>query len=192
MGIDSSLKHDYRDQAARYDLTRGMSRTVVAVIADAIDGTPGRRLLDVGGGTANYAASLRERGWAPTLLDASPQMRQVAQSKGLTAIAGEASDLPFGERTFDAVTMISMLHQVSDWRRALSETTRVLRPHGRLAVMLLTARELLEGLLLPSGADAAYLLAQAYGPGPAAFVARMNAAAKSLGTASTGIVKPST
>ncbi len=56
---------------------------------------------------------------------------------------------------------------------------------GLVAGDVLTARELLEGLLLPSGADAAYLLAQAYGPGPAAFVARMNAAARSLGMNST-------
>jgi serine-type D-Ala-D-Ala carboxypeptidase (penicillin-binding protein 5/6) len=50
---------------------------------------------------------------------------------------------------------------------------------------VLTAQELLEGMLLPSGADAAYLLASAYGPGPAAFVAKMNAAARSLGMTST-------
>ena len=40
---------------------------------------------------------------------------------------------------------------------------------------VLTAQQLLEALLLPSGADAAYTLANAYGPGLAAFVARMNA-----------------
>jgi D-alanyl-D-alanine carboxypeptidase (penicillin-binding protein 5/6) len=50
---------------------------------------------------------------------------------------------------------------------------------------VLTARELLEGMLLPSGADAAYLLASAYGPGGTAFVAKMNAAARSLGMTST-------
>jgi len=56
---------------------------------------------------------------------------------------------------------------------------------GLVAGDVLTARELLEALLLPSGADAAYLLAQAYGPGPAAFVARMNAAARSIGMSAT-------
>jgi D-alanyl-D-alanine carboxypeptidase (penicillin-binding protein 5/6) len=56
---------------------------------------------------------------------------------------------------------------------------------GLVAGDVLTARELLEAMLLPSGADAAYLLARAYGPGPAAFVGRMNAAAKSLGMDST-------
>jgi D-alanyl-D-alanine carboxypeptidase (penicillin-binding protein 5/6) len=44
----------------------------------------------------------------------------------------------------------------------------------------LSAGQLLYALLLPSGADAAYALAQAYGPGLPAFVARMNAMARQL------------
>jgi D-alanyl-D-alanine carboxypeptidase (penicillin-binding protein 5/6) len=49
----------------------------------------------------------------------------------------------------------------------------------------LTATELLEALLLPSGADAAYALADAYGPGLTAFIAKMNAVAKALGMTRT-------
>ncbi|WP_405085063.1 D-alanyl-D-alanine carboxypeptidase family protein [Microbispora sp. NBC_01389] len=48
--------------------------------------------------------------------------------------------------------------------------------------------ELLYALLLPSGADAAHALARAYGPGVAGFVAKMNAAAKSLGLNDTHYV----
>ncbi len=49
----------------------------------------------------------------------------------------------------------------------------------------LTARELLEALLLPSGCDAAYTLAQAYGPGIGAFIAKMNTEARRLGLTGT-------
>jgi D-alanyl-D-alanine carboxypeptidase (penicillin-binding protein 5/6) len=49
----------------------------------------------------------------------------------------------------------------------------------------LTAGQLLEALLLPSGADAAYTLAEAYGPGLSAFIAKMNATAKRLGMTRT-------
>jgi serine-type D-Ala-D-Ala carboxypeptidase (penicillin-binding protein 5/6) len=49
----------------------------------------------------------------------------------------------------------------------------------------LTALELLEALLLPSGCDAAYTLAQAYGPGTGAFIAKMNAEARRLGLTGT-------
>jgi serine-type D-Ala-D-Ala carboxypeptidase (penicillin-binding protein 5/6) len=49
----------------------------------------------------------------------------------------------------------------------------------------LTATELLEALLLPSGADAAYALADAYGPGLTKFIGKMNAVAKALGMTRT-------
>jgi len=45
---------------------------------------------------------------------------------------------------------------------------------------VLTARQLLAGLLIPSGADAAYTLAMAYGPGLTKFIAKMNATASAL------------
>ena len=55
-----------------------------------------------------------------------------------------------------------------------------LRPGDRL-----TVRQLLSAMLLPSGADAAYTLALAYGPGISAFVAKMNATARALGMTRT-------
>jgi D-alanyl-D-alanine carboxypeptidase (penicillin-binding protein 5/6) len=67
-----------------------------------------------------------------------------------------------------------------DYARDYSATSADLVPGDRL-----TARELLEGLLLPSGADAAYLLANSYGPGWHAFVRKMNAKARSLGMTET-------
>jgi D-alanyl-D-alanine carboxypeptidase (penicillin-binding protein 5/6) len=63
--------------------------------------------------------------------------------------------------------------------------TAALRPGD-----VLTARELLEALLLPSGADAAYTLANAYGPGLPAFVARMNATAAQMGMSHTHFTSP--
>ncbi|MEW9534330.1 D-alanyl-D-alanine carboxypeptidase family protein [Microbispora sp. NPDC049125] len=54
----------------------------------------------------------------------------------------------------------------------------------------LTVRDLLYALMLPSGADAAHALAQRYGPGTTKFVARMNAAAKSLGLRDTHYANP--
>ena len=50
---------------------------------------------------------------------------------------------------------------------------------------VLTTQQLLEAMLLPSGCDAAYLLANAYGPGVPAFIAKMNAMAKALDMTST-------
>jgi D-alanyl-D-alanine carboxypeptidase (penicillin-binding protein 5/6) len=55
---------------------------------------------------------------------------------------------------------------------------------------VLTARQLLEAMLLPSGCDAAYTLATAYGPGMPAFLAKMNATAKQLGMLHTHFTSP--
>ncbi len=63
--------------------------------------------------------------------------------------------------------------------------TAALRPGD-----VLTAAELLQALLLPSGADAAYTLADAYGPGVAAFIARMNSTAARMGMTHTHFTSP--
>ena len=55
---------------------------------------------------------------------------------------------------------------------------------------VLTAQQLLEAMLLPSGCDAAYTLATAYGPGIPAFIAKMNAAAQRLGLTHTHFTSP--
>jgi D-alanyl-D-alanine carboxypeptidase (penicillin-binding protein 5/6) len=55
-----------------------------------------------------------------------------------------------------------------------------LRPGDKL-----TAGQLLHAMLLPSGADAAYALAESYGPGIPAFIAKMNAVARLIGMTRT-------
>ena len=55
---------------------------------------------------------------------------------------------------------------------------------------VVTVQELLEALLLPSGCDAAYTLAMAYGPGMPAFLAKMNETAKQLGMLHTHFTSP--
>lgn len=132
---------DYSQQAPTYDDTRAASPSVLEPLRRCLSGAPGTRLLDVGGGTGNYALALRDSaGFDPVVVDASEPMLERAGAKGLPTIAADAQDLPFPAASFDAVTMISMLHQVVDWRKAVDEARRVLVPAGRLAVMIF-ARE---------------------------------------------------
>jgi SAM-dependent methyltransferase len=115
-------------------------RPLLAVLA----GAPGPELLDVGGGTGNYARALRERGWAPTVLDPNPEMLERAAAKGLRVARGEATALPFADASFDAAMLVSMLHHVPAWPDALAEAARVVRPRGRVAVMLWTREHIEE------------------------------------------------
>ena len=129
-----SLLPDYSRQARSYDETRGASPSVLRPLREALAGAPGRQLADIGGGTGNYALALRSEGWEPVVIDRSPEMLARAAAKGLETVAADAQSLPFADGSFDAATMISMLHHVEDRAAALAEARRVLRPGGRLAL----------------------------------------------------------
>jgi len=61
---------------------------------------------------------------------------------------------------------------------------------GLIPGQVFTVDELLHAMLIVSAADAAYTLANAYGPGLPAFIAKMNAEAAKLGLAHTHFTSP--
>jgi D-alanyl-D-alanine carboxypeptidase (penicillin-binding protein 5/6) len=76
--------------------------------------------------------------------------------------------------------VITVPSGITAYDEKFDASTAGLRPGERL-----TAAQLLYAMMLPSGCDAAYTLAAAYGPGPSGFVARMNATARKLGLKKT-------
>ena len=141
----NSLLPDYSNQARTYDDTRAASPSVLGPLRAALHGAPGWRLADIGGGTGNYAQALRDDGWDPVVVDREPAMLARAEAKGLNTIAGDAQALPLEDECVDAAMLVSMLHHVQDPGLALAEARRVLRPGGRLAILVFT-REDLSGL----------------------------------------------
>ena len=135
------LLHDYSRQAEGYDETRSASPSVLRALREALRGAPGRRLADIGGGTGNYALALTREGWEPIVVDRSAEMLARAEAKGLETVEADAQRLPFEDESFDAATMISMLHHVEDRRVALAEARRSLRPRGRLVVKGFTGED---------------------------------------------------
>jgi SAM-dependent methyltransferase len=140
-----SLLPDYFHQAKTYDRTRAASRPVLDALRPALADASGRRLADIGGGTGNYALALKHEGWAPVVIDRSPEMLAFAARKGLTTETAVAEDLPFADESFDAAMLVSMLHHCADTGAALSEARRILRTDGRMAVMVF-AREDIDDL----------------------------------------------
>jgi len=51
-------------------------------------------------------------------------------SERLFLYVGDAQDLPFPDRSFDAVVNFGIIHHVLDWRRCIREISRVTRPGG--------------------------------------------------------------
>lgn len=128
-------RHDYSQQASTYDSTRAASPSVLTPLSSAFGNVHGT-VLDVGGGTGNYAAGLRaELDVTPVVLDRSAEMLAVAASKGLRAVRGDAEQLPLASASVDAVMLVSMLHHVVAWREALAEARRVVCPGGVVALL---------------------------------------------------------
>ena len=133
---------DYVCQAKTYDTTRAASPSVLAPIREAFDGLAAGSVLDVGGGTGNYAQAMATGGWQPVVIDRSPDMLARAAAKGLATCRADAADLPMDDGSVDAVMLVSMLHHVPDWSSALDEARRVVRPGGVVALMAFTREQL--------------------------------------------------
>jgi SAM-dependent methyltransferase len=136
-----SLLPDYSRQAEHYDETRAASPSVLRPLCDALEGAPGRRLADIGGGTGNYAHALKHEGWEPVVVDRSPEMLARAAAKGLETVEADAQRLPFDDESFDAAMMLAMLHHVENRGAALAEARRILRAGGRLVLKGFTGED---------------------------------------------------
>jgi ubiquinone/menaquinone biosynthesis C-methylase UbiE len=142
------LLSDYSRQARAYDSTRAASPSVLAPLRRALAGAPGHELVDIGGGTGNYALALAQEGWQPLVVDRSAQMLARAADKGLDTVRANATRLPLADASFDAAMLVSMLHHVDPPAQALGEAKRVLRAGGRLAVMLFTREDIADAWCL--------------------------------------------
>ena len=83
-------------------------------------------------------------------------------------------------RAGDLNRTITIPSAVVGYVREWDASNAGLRPRDKL-----TAGQLLYAMLLPSGADAAYALAESYGPGIPAFIAKMNAVGRLIGMTRT-------
>lgn len=106
---------------------------------------PGERVLDVACGAGNVLARLAERAGPEGLavgLDFAPHMLAAAKrrAQGAPLVQADASQLPFGAGAFDVVWSSYMLDLLpaTDIARVLAEILRVLRPHGRVALVSFT------------------------------------------------------
>jgi ubiquinone/menaquinone biosynthesis C-methylase UbiE len=105
---------------------------------------PGERLLEIGVGTGYYSLDLAEWiGPAGTLelFDLQREFLDHVMRRGaerglgnLVPTQGDATDLPYGDASVDAVVLTAVLGEIPDSAAALREIRRVLKPGGRLVV----------------------------------------------------------
>jgi demethylmenaquinone methyltransferase/2-methoxy-6-polyprenyl-1,4-benzoquinol methylase len=93
-------------------------------------------VLDLAAGTGTSSQPFRDRGAVVVPCDFSVGMLQEGKRKlpHLPFTAGDGTQLPFADDTFDAVTISFGLRNIVDPDAGLREMLRVTRPGGRLVV----------------------------------------------------------
>lgn len=127
--------------ARRYDLTNdvlslGQDRRWRREVVEAVDAQYGDRVLDLAAGTGTSSEPFDDRGAFVVPCDFSLGMLRVGKQARpqLAFTAGDGTRLPFGDGTFDAVTISFGLRNIVDPLAGLRELRRVTRPGGRLVV----------------------------------------------------------
>lgn len=105
---------------------------------------PGKRVLDVAGGTADLARLFADRVGTTgqvVLTDINAAMlalgrdRLLDRGRLVPAVQCDAETLPFASRSFDCVSIAFGLRNVTRKERALAEMRRVLKPGGAALIL---------------------------------------------------------
>jgi SAM-dependent methyltransferase len=113
-------------------------------LREILEPRSGERILEVGPGTGYYTLEMAEWvGSSGTVQIFDLQQKFLdhtlrrAGERGLSNVEprqGNAESLPFGDGSFDAAVLITVLGEIPDEAAALREHHRVLKPGGRLIV----------------------------------------------------------
>ena len=99
----------------------------------------GRRILEIGCGRGVGTEIIFERFGAGCVhaIDVDPEMVELARARlaaylpaRLRLSNGDATSIEEEEASFDAVFDFAVIHHIPDWKVALSEISRVLKPGG--------------------------------------------------------------
>jgi SAM-dependent methyltransferase len=94
------------------------------------------RLLDFGCGVGGYVAKMAAAGWQAEGIDASPAAVEIGCKAGLVLHAGTLPGTDLLPESYDVVTMWQALEHVPSPKATLAAARRILRPGGRLLVVL--------------------------------------------------------
>ena len=98
----------------------------------------GKVIMDAGCGSG-YSTELIVKEFHPSQVvafDYMPEQINLARKRNLKVVfsIGDLTKIDSPDNTFDAVFIFGVLHHIPEWRKALSDTSRVLKPDGVLLV----------------------------------------------------------
>jgi 2-polyprenyl-6-hydroxyphenyl methylase/3-demethylubiquinone-9 3-methyltransferase len=127
---------DLADEWWRPDGVFAMLHWLAAARAQLVP--PARRpeavLVDVGCGAGLLAPHLAGRGYRHVGVDLTRSALDQAAGHGVSPVNADAAALPLADRCADVVAAGELLEHVPDWRAAVAESCRVLRPGGTLVL----------------------------------------------------------
>ncbi len=132
------------DSRLRYEIGRRVEGGMLARL-----GAHGEQCVDLGTGRRGLGARCAvERFGAREVraFDLHPATVQRARQRlrdlgdRVRVEVGDATALPVDDDAADLVTSFHALHHIVDWRAAVAEVARVLRPGGRFALVEMTSR----------------------------------------------------
>lgn len=126
-------------QGERGDWSR--ASVIDAAMHGRIDGRGFGNALDVGCGEGRFCRMLRQRGIRVVGIDPTATLLEEARRRdpGGDYRSGRAEKLEFEDDQFDLVVTYLTLIDIADFRAAIAEMTRVLRPGGSLLIANITS-----------------------------------------------------
>lgn len=95
-----------------------------------------KNILSVGCGPAIIERELQENSINVVGLDVSKEALKGAPDS-IRTVVGSAEEMKFNNANFDAVIYVASLQFIDNYKQAIQETARVLKPNGKLIAMLL-------------------------------------------------------
>jgi SAM-dependent methyltransferase len=125
---------DWYDDYVRH--TAASFTAEVARLVRELVGPGSGTLLDLGCGSGAFIPVAGELGWSVVGVDISTEQIRIARERvgaeALELVEADATQLPFGDETFDAVLTVLTSTDVEPWEGLVAEAARVLRPGGAL------------------------------------------------------------
>jgi ubiquinone/menaquinone biosynthesis C-methylase UbiE len=122
--------------ATYHDFFTPVTSLAIKPLLNAVQVWPGSSLLDVATGPGSLAVEAARSGVKCTGVDLSPVMIQLAKDSkpGIEFRVADVENLPFADRSFDAVVCNFGLGHFPYPEASVSECVRVLKPGGRIAL----------------------------------------------------------
>ena len=117
---------------------RGRRELIRTQIRSACNGACLRRILDIGCGTGMNLTMLGEFGTQFGIDFSADALRLCRRRHPCRLARGDATGLPFPNRSFDLVTALDVIEHLDDDRAAFREIARVLSPGGLAVVFVPT------------------------------------------------------